>query len=235
MLNTLTPQELEKRIIELYPTKIGIEEITRITGASRTKIWRTVKKHNLPLNRAKYNPQKTKEYVEFIRKNYSDFGGVYCAKHLNLSYRQVGLLANKYGIYRAYKTNDHSPVWSGYQEISGKILNSIKHGAKRRKIAWSVTPKEIWDLFLKQNRKCAMSGVDLKFPSNSTTPDGTASLDRINSTKGYVIDNVQWIHKDLNMMKQDWDDTGFIQWCHRVSEFNKASRPQISDNLIHVQ
>lgn len=33
----------------------------------------------------------------------------------------------------------------------------------------------------------------------------TASLDRIDSSKGYTIDNVWWIHKQLNWMK--WDLT----------------------------
>jgi hypothetical protein len=44
----------------------------------------------------------------------------------------------------------------------------------------------------------------------------TASLDRIDSAKGYLNGNVQWIHKDLNRMKQEFSDEKFLDWCRRV-------------------
>jgi len=49
----------------------------------------------------------------------------------------------------------------------------------------------------------------------------TASLDRIDSTKGYTIDNVQWVHTIVNRMKWNTDENEFIKWCDDIYEYNK--------------
>ena len=61
----------------------------------------------------------------------------------------------------------------------------------------------------------------LSFQSSSRVSDGTASLDRIDSSKGYTIDNVQWVHKKVNMMKKDMSDSEFIAWCNEISSYRK--------------
>ena len=47
---------------------------------------------------------------------------------------------------------------------------------------------------------------------------GTASLDRIDSSKGYVKGNVQWVHKDINKMKTDFEQSIFIKLCKSVAD-----------------
>lgn len=49
----------------------------------------------------------------------------------------------------------------------------------------------------------------------------TASLDRINSSIGYTIDNVQWVHKKINMMKMDLSQEEFINYCRLVVKNNE--------------
>ena len=63
---------------------------------------------------------------------------------------------------------------------------------------------------LKQNKKCALSGIDLIFEANHGKIEGNISLDRIDSQKGYTINNVQWVHKDINFMKQDFAENYFL-------------------------
>jgi hypothetical protein len=46
----------------------------------------------------------------------------------------------------------------------------------------------------------------------------TASLDRIDSSKGYCEDNVQWVHKDINRMKNTFDQDYFISLCKLIAE-----------------
>lgn len=48
----------------------------------------------------------------------------------------------------------------------------------------------------------------------------TASLDRIDNTKGYTEDNVQWVHKIINKMKSDLTQEDFIMWCKRINNEN---------------
>lgn len=61
----------------------------------------------------------------------------------------------------------------------------------------------------------------------------TASLDRIDSTKGYVEGNVQWIHKRLNIMKGKSTDVTFIKDCERVVRYAllKAINSPLADDL----
>ena len=49
----------------------------------------------------------------------------------------------------------------------------------------------------------------------------TASLDRIDNTKGYTQDNVQWVHKDINRIKSDLSQEYFLTLCKTVVDWNK--------------
>lgn len=46
----------------------------------------------------------------------------------------------------------------------------------------------------------------------------TASLDRKDSLKGYTIDNIQWLHKDVNQMKRNYSEEYFINTCLKIAE-----------------
>lgn len=107
----------------------------------------------------------------------------------------------------------------GYGEISGTYMDKIKQNAKRREVLINI--EYLWNLFLSQNRKCALSGLDLYFSTWKNNSSQTASLDRIDSKIGYVKGNVQWIHKHINNMKQDYDNDYFISMCELISKINK--------------
>lgn len=111
-----------------------------------------------------------------------------------------------------------------YKEISGVFFGRIKHSAKIRNIPFDLNIEQIWNLFINQNRKCALTGLLLNFSSKSNINDGTASLDRIDSNKGYKIDNVQWVHKDINYMKQDFYEVDFIKYCQLVVDHFKVKK-----------
>lgn len=108
-----------------------------------------------------------------------------------------------------------SGSWRGYGELTGSYYSIIRNGAATRGLEFSITMKYIWELFLKQNRKCRFSGQALIIGK----PGGqTASLDRIDSSRGYVEGNVQWVHKDVNFMKQELSDEYFIKMCKEIAE-----------------
>jgi len=119
---------------------------------------------------------------------------------------------------------EKSPYWLGVGELSTTIVAKMKRHAKRRKIPFDLKIEYLWDLFIKQKKLCALSGLLLTFPKNHTSfcaGDFTASLDRINSESGYVVGNVQWVHKDINMMKQRFGNDHFIQMCQHVANWRK--------------
>lgn len=105
-----------------------------------------------------------------------------------------------------------------YGEMTSNYFSSLEYGARSRGLEWSITGEYAWELFIKQDRKCALTGVDLIFSVNRTEQKSsqTASLDRINSKLGYTENNIQWIHKDVNRMKWDLDEDIFINWCELI-------------------
>lgn len=113
----------------------------------------------------------------------------------------------------------NSPFFRGYGEIPLDYFSTIRRSAEgkiRKSKQFSITIEYLWNLFLKQNRRCSLTGELLEFGSQKGTKP-TASLDRIDSTKGYVEGNVQWVHKDVNIMKNDYDVDYFITMCKKVS------------------
>ena len=51
--------------------------------------------------------------------------------------------------------------------------------------------------------------IEIKFKKRHNDSK-TASLDRIDSSKGYTEDNIQWVHKDVNQMKMDLPEQRFF-------------------------
>jgi len=73
--------------------------------------------------------------------------------------------------------------------------------------------KELWE---KQNGKCTVTNVDLVLKTNYNK-NFQASLDRIDSDKGYIKGNVRYISVSANWLKNNLDDNHlkeFIQICN---------------------
>lgn len=111
-----------------------------------------------------------------------------------------------------------------HHTISGELLATIKRGARDRNLEFLVSIEYLWQLFEKQQGKCALSGINIEFKKFGYKIDRktqTASLDRIDSSKGYIEGNVQWVHKRINRMKGNMTDEQFIGWCQKVVNNNK--------------
>ncbi len=101
------------------------------------------------------------------------------------------------------------------------MWSTINFNAKKRGLAMGVTKDEAWKLFLGQQGRCALSGCVIVIRSRNKdhcANRSTASLDRIDSAKGYIRGNIQWVHKDVNRMKHDLDETRFIEFCRLIAK-----------------
>ena len=118
--------------------------------------------------------------------------------------------------------------WKGHEEISGHFWCTMMHNAKVRELEFTVTMSQVWELFIAQERKCALSGLPINFSRSSdksrkSYQSQTASLDRIDSSLGYIAGNVQWVHKVVQKMKMDLCEHEFIDMCHLVSANNSST------------
>jgi len=115
--------------------------------------------------------------------------------------------------------------WKGYGDISGDHWTRIQNGATSRNLELTITIEDAWNKYLQQNGRCAISGIEIVLrgqeiglSSHEVHKRTTASLDRIDSRHGYTIDNIQWIHKDLNQMKSDHSMETFLYWIKTIYE-----------------
>ena len=144
-----------------------------------------------------------------------------CGKYKTISSRNLTLNLTTSCGCKQHRIGKKHPSWRGYEEISGNQWKCIVHGARVRKLECSISINYIWELFIKQNRQCALTGMKLQFAPRDNDYSRTASLDRIDSTKGYVEGNVQWVHKDVNTIKWDLTLDKFFKVCKMVVEYNK--------------
>lgn len=115
-----------------------------------------------------------------------------------------------------FMLGNQNPAFAGVGELCAVKYADIIRSAGRRNIEFSVSMEYLWDLFLKQDRKCTLSGIDLFFGPASKPLQTNASLDRIDSSRGYVEGNVQWVHKDINLMKRSFSQDYFVELCKLI-------------------
>lgn len=113
--------------------------------------------------------------------------------------------------------------WKGHGDLCGNYWRIVHRHAKIKGREVTVSIQQAWDKFVEQDRKCALTGLELymnrSYGSGNERGKGvhTASLDRIDSTKGYSVGNIQWVHKTINMLKSNLAQDDFVRWCELVA------------------
>jgi len=80
-----------------------------------------------------------------------------------------------------------------------------------------------WEL---QRGICFFSGINLKLSSHSKikkNPIYSASLDRIDTNKGYVKGNIRWVSRAINWMKNEMSDDMVNELINLIIENKKGS------------
>ena len=142
-----------------------------------------------------------------------------------LSYFKIGRVRNcdrcgrihqKENIKKFYKNQPYTKHhnFKGYGEIPLSFFNSIKMNAERRNIVFDITIEYLYELYIQQNKKCYFTDIDIFLNKK----DCNASVDRIDSNIGYKIDNIIWVYKPINNMKNDFEIKRFIEICCLISD-----------------
>lgn len=118
--------------------------------------------------------------------------------------------------------------WVG--NLSKGHLCFIRKSAEVRGLQFQVSYEYLSKLFEEQNRTCVLSGLPLV--SGNKAKLRTASLDRIDSSIGYIEGNVQWLHKAVNRMKNAYPEEYFVRMCLRVSMHSISTNPLYEGLII---
>jgi len=117
------------------------------------------------------------------------------------------------------------------KKVIYEMLSGAKGRAKEKGWAFDLTNEFLNELNTKQNGLCSYTGLPLDWDyfsqGNGRYIKGQnahrASLDRIDSTKGYTQDNVQLVVYIVNMIKNSFTEKEFLNICLLIAETAKAS------------
>ena len=139
------------------------------------------------------------EEQSYLRKNYAEESlrlDKFCKKCSN----------------RNPENNRHKGYYKGVLRKS--FAHKYRSNAELRGISWGINFDYLADLLIEQDFKCALTGWDI----HAMDVNSPASLDRIDSSMGYIEGNVQWVATKVNMMKQHYTQQDFIDVCVAVSD-----------------
>lgn len=113
----------------------------------------------------------------------------------------------------------------------GCMWQNLKRNANTRGIEFELTREQLEEIYERQQHRCNYTGWRIdpftrrrwerKGEINQYVPWGRfnihkASLDRIDPSKGYTIDNVHLVSLHINKAKLDLTDSHFVQMCADV-------------------
>lgn len=127
--------------------------------------------------------------------------------------------------------------FQGCGGLSKTHFSTIKNGAERRNIPFSIELSPMWEMFVDQRGRCALTGVDLILEPaiKGCNPDWdtiTASIDRKDNTQGYHPDNVWWVHKRVNRLKNNYSLEELRYWCERILITHGNPEPSSAKEMI---
>ncbi|MBE9211440.1 hypothetical protein IQ247_01690 [Plectonema cf. radiosum LEGE 06105] len=114
-------------------------------------------------------------------------------------------------------------------------LKVMKKSAKHRKHECSVTLADLKQLWEKQQGICPYTGWNLVLLPSTTDYQNTiltidrASVDRIDSSLGYIPENIQFVAVIANFAKNIFTEKDLIKFCHDVYKYKILGNNSIDD------
>jgi len=219
----LSKEQIEE---EYFTNDLSIRKIADKYNVNEKTITILFNKYDIPRKSRKINLLGKKiGYYTVINELKPVYRGIHinylwqcqcqCGNIKELMTRQ--LLSGDYTSCGCRKTTRH-------MDVSGEYIGNIRNRAKISNIPFNLTAEDVYNQFIKQNKQCYYSGIDIFFAhSMSATyskkePHQTASVDRFDSNLGYTKDNIVIVHKNINIMKSVLDHTDFINFCHLIAK-----------------
>jgi len=136
----------------------------------------------------------------------------------------IGNFGDKRSDYNISKHSDNKRDEYTYFRYHFRNIKSRERG---RGVEVTVTIEDLKKQWDEQNGKCEFTGINLKiseYKKISTNQIYSASLDRIDSNKGYVKGNIRWVSRAINHMKNTMSDEMVWELCGLIYENYKQKR-----------
>jgi len=110
---------------------------------------------------------------------------------------------------------------SGSYEMYLRRLLTKARSARKDTHAFEITPEDVIELWEAQQGRCAVSGVILTHHADGTgKKEFNASLDRIDSNRGYLRGNVQLVAYRVNLLKHTLSTDMLYWWVKTIHDYS---------------
>jgi hypothetical protein len=119
-----------------------------------------------------------------------------------MSVNEFKILINNIKIHanRVFIVPDYDSFSTKTKEKISNLMGDLKRRAKKANLPHELTLAEFKKWRLNIGDRCQITGVPVTWEPHQWN---TGSVDRIDSSKGYTLDNVQLVIWPVNMMKND--------------------------------
>jgi hypothetical protein len=98
------------------------------------------------------------------------------------------------------------------------FISGVLHHATQRKqhLGCDIDLGYLMQVYENQKGKCALSNETMTYLAGAGRVPTNISIDRIDSSKGYLRGNVQFVCDIVNRMKQDMSEKDLYVWCGKI-------------------
>ena len=134
--------------------------------------------------------------------------------HLDWNYSpQTKMGKYFYDVMKCKKCNALAALHWHYIHPIKAMIKDAKYHSKTRGLKFALSNRDLFGILKKQKNRCAYSNI--KFNNLYMRP----SLDQIVPRRGYLVGNVQVLHKKINVMKSNFSEKYFFNLIKLVFEF----------------
>lgn len=205
----MIPKEILEKCVE---DNLSLNQISsflkqnNVKGHSSTNVRHWLKKYNLKTKNLPFNKGAN-------RKAYVDLRCANCDCNFKKRLKLYNITIKKNPDHKFYCSKECSGNTCDDLSPFRKSLAGARTRAKVHKREFNLTVEYLKKLWHKQNGICAISGLKMLKPEHQSHDSKTknrspltGSLDRIDSDKGYVNGNIQWVCTFVNYAKNNFSD-----------------------------
>lgn len=160
--------------------------------------------------------QKAKEYKQKNKDVLSEKGRAY---HL-ANKEKANKVSREYYHENKDKERERHDKWERNNILKRLAISCNKRNKEKHGPLEKITEQMLRDIYDKQEGLCFYSGEVLKVRRDpgDVRHKLQVSVDRIDSSKGYIVGNMVLSCWKVNQMKNDQPLDEFISWCEKISK-----------------